>query len=177
MKDSKVLYKVFFTFLKISTFTLGGGYAMVPVMQWEAKKLGWVTEDDFYRDLSVAQSIPGPIAFNTAVMIGKRVAGVFGAFLAGLAIVLPPFFAIVAVASLIKPFSNNIYVQGFLKGCYAAVIGLVFNVFYGLVKRQKWDFFRLMVVSVGIILLVFNASLLIPVFLAVVGTLYLKGVE
>lgn len=175
MKDSKLLYKVFLTFLRISAFTLGGGYAMIPVMQWEAKKLGWISEDDFYKDLSLAQSIPGPIAFNTAVMIGKRVAGVFGAFLAGLAIVLPPFFAIVAVASLIKPFSNNVYVQGFLKGCYAAVIGLVFNVLYGLVKRQKWDIFRLGVASIGVVLLVFNASLLIPVFLGVVGILYLKG--
>lgn len=177
MAKSKLLYKVFFTFLKISTFTLGGGYAMVPVMQWEAKKLGWVTEDEFYKDLSLAQSIPGPIAFNTAVMVGKRVAGVFGAFLAGLAIVLPPFFAIVAVASLIKPFASNIYVQGFLKGCYAAVVGLVFNVFYGLLKRQKWDVFGLAVVLTGVILLVLNSSLLIPVFLGVVGILYLKGAK
>lgn len=150
---------------------------MVPVMQWEAKKLGWVTEDEFYKDLSLAQSIPGPIAFNTAVMVGKRVAGVFGAFLAGLAIVLPPFFAIVAVASLIKPFASNIYVQGFLKGCYAAVVGLVFNVFYGLLKRQKWDVFGLAVVLTGVILLVLNSSLLIPVFLGVVGILYLKGAK
>jgi chromate transporter len=79
------------------------------------------------------------------------------------------------VASLIKPFSNNVYVQGFLKGCYAAVIGLVFNVLYGLVKRQKWDIFRLGVASIGVVLLVLNASLLIPVFLGVVGILYLKG--
>lgn len=177
MAKSKLLCKVFFTFLKISTFTLGGGYAMVPVMQWEAKKLGWVTEDEFYKDLSLAQSIPGPIAFNTAVMVGKRVAGVFGAFLAGLAIVLPPFFAIVAVASLIRPFANNIYVQGFLKGCYAAVVGLVFNVLYGLLKRQKWGVLRLIIVLTGVILLVFNSSLLIPVFLGVVGILYLKGAK
>lgn len=177
MAKSKLLHKVFFTFLKISTFTLGGGYAMVPVMQWEAKKLGWVTEDEFYKDLSLAQSIPGPIAFNTAVMVGKRVAGVFGAFLAGLAIVLPPFFAIVAVASLIRPFANNIYVQGFLKGCYAAVVGLVFNVLYGLLKRQKWGVLRLIIVLTGVILLVFNSSLLIPVFLGVVGILYLKGAK
>ncbi len=177
MKNSRLLYRVFFTFLKISTFTLGGGYAMIPVMQWEAKKLGWVSEDEFYRDLSLAQSIPGPIAFNTAVVIGKRVCGIFGAFLAGLAIVLPPFFAIVAVASLIRPFSNNIYVQSFLKGCYAAVIGLVFNVFYGLVRRQKWDVFRLAVVSAGVLLLVLNSSFLILVFLGVVGILYYKGVK
>ncbi|MFN4190152.1 MAG: chromate transporter [Pseudothermotoga sp.] len=177
MRNSRILFKVFFTFLKISTFTLGGGYAMIPVMQWEAKRLSWFSEDEFYKTLSLAQSIPGPIAFTTAVMVGKRVAGIFGAFLAGLAIVLPPFFAIVGVASLIKPFSNNIYVQGFLKGCYAAVIGLVFNVLYGLLRRQKWDLFRSAVVLISILLLVINASLLMPVFLGVVGILYLRGVK
>ncbi|MFN3284565.1 MAG: chromate transporter [Pseudothermotoga sp.] len=177
MRNSRILFKVFFTFLKISTFTLGGGYAMIPVMQWEAKRLGWFSEDVFYKTLSLAQSIPGPIAFTTAVLVGKRVAGIFGAFLAGLAVVLPPFFAIVGVASLIKPFSNNIYMQGFLKGCYAAVIGLVFNVLYGLLKRQKWDLFRSGVVLISILLLIIDASLLIPVFLGVIGILYLRGVK
>ncbi|MEJ5229684.1 MAG: chromate transporter [Pseudothermotoga sp.] len=177
MINAKLLWKVFFTFLKISTLTIGGGYAMIPVMQWEAKKLKWLTEDDFYRDLSIAQSIPGPIAFNTAVMIGKRVAGVLGAFLAGLAIVIPPFFAIVAVASVIKSFSANVYVQGFLQGCYAAVIGLVFNVFYGMVKRQKWDLFRILVVLIGVVLLILNSSLLMFIFLGVIGILYVKGAK
>ncbi len=175
MRSSGLLFKVFFTFLKISTFTLGGGYAMVPVMQWEAKRLGWLSEDEFYKDLSLAQSIPGPIAFTTAVMVGKRVAGFLGALLAGLAIVVPPFFAIVTVANLIKPFAGNIYVRGFLKGCYAAVIGLVFNVLYGLLKRQRWDIFRFGIISAGVVLLIFNSSLLIVVFLGVVGILYLKG--
>ncbi|MGJ8453974.1 chromate transporter [Pseudothermotoga sp. U03pept] len=177
MINAKLLRKVFFTFLKISALTLGGGYAMIPVMQWEAKKLNWLTEDEFYKNLSIAQSIPGPIAFNTAIIIGKQVAGILGAFLAGLAIVIPPFLAIVAVASVIKSFSASVYVQGFLNGCYAAVIGLVFNVFYGMLKRQKWDLFRILVVLTGVILLILNSSLLIFVFLGVIGVLYLKGAK
>ncbi|GAB4310278.1 MAG: chromate transporter [Pseudothermotoga elfii] len=172
-----VLLKVFLTFLKISSLTLGGGYAMIPVMQWEAKKMGWSNEDEFYEDLSIAQTIPGPIAFNTAIMVGKRVAGIPGALLAGIAVVLPPFFAIVAVASVIKPLSNNIYVRGFLKGCYAAVIGLVFNVFYGLIKKQKWTIFKVVIVAAGVILLILNSDFLIPVFAGVLFFLYFKGVE
>lgn len=175
MRSFRILFKVFFTFLKISAFTVGGGYAMVPVMQWEANRLGWLSEDEFYKDLSLAQWIPGPIAFTTAVIVGKRVAGFWGALLAGLAVVIPPFFAIVTVANLIKLFADNIYVQGFLRGCYAAIIGLVFNVLYRLLKRQRWDIFRFGIISAGVVLLIFNSSLLIVVFLGVVGILYLKG--
>lgn len=149
---------------------------MVAVMQWEAKKLKWASEEEFYKDLSLAQAIPGPIAFNTAVLLGKRVAGPLGSLTAGIAVVLPPFFAIVAVASILRPHLNSIYVQAFLKGCYAAVIGLVFNVLYDLLRRQRWSAYNILIVSVGTILLLYKSAFLIPVFLGTIALLYLRGV-
>ncbi len=175
--NPKLVGKIFLTFLRISSLTLGGGYAMVTVMQWEAKKLNWTSEEEFYRDLSLAQAIPGPIAFNTAVLLGKRVAGPLGSLAAGIAVVLPPFFAIVAIASILRPFLHSVYVQAFLKGCYAAVIGLVFNVLYDLVKRQRWTVYNTLIVSVGTVLLLYKSVFLIPVFFGTIALLYVRGAE
>lgn len=171
----KQLWKVFYVFLRISSLTLGGGYAMVPVMQWEADRLGWMRKEEFLSLLSVAQSIPGPIAFNTAILVGKRAAGVLGAILAGIAISLPPFFAIVAVASLLRPFLHNAYVKAFLLGAYAAVMGLVFNVFLGLFKKQRWTLLRMLVVGLGATLLLISRNTLYAVFAASVLILYVWG--
>ncbi|MGB9789735.1 MAG: chromate transporter [Thermotoga caldifontis] len=165
--------KVFWVFLKVSSLTLGGGYAMVPVIQWEVERLGWMKKEEFLVLLSAAQSMPGPIAFNTAVLAGKRVAGVLGAILAGVAIALPPFFAIVAVASALKPFLNNTYVRAFLLGVYAAVVGLVFNVLLGLLKRQRWGVLKVVVVTLGVVLLMVSKNLLYAVFVVSIVVLYL----
>ncbi|WP_448523291.1 chromate transporter [Pseudothermotoga sp.] len=167
--------KAFGVFLKISALTLGGGYAMVPVMQWEAEKLGWMKKEEFLNLLSVAQSIPGPIAFNTAMLVGKKVAGVFGAIFSGVAIALPPFFAIVAVAGLLRPFLHNIYVRAFLLGVYAAVAGLVLNVLLSLLKRQRWALLRTVIVGVGVALLLVSRSALYVVFAASIWLLYVWG--
>jgi len=169
----KRAWKAFGVFLKISSLTLGGGYAMVPVMQWEAEKLGWMKRDEFLNLLSVAQSIPGPIAFNTAIIVGKKVAGVPGAILSGVAIALPPFVAIVAVASLLKPFLNNAYVRAFLLGVYAAVVALVFNVLLGLIKKQSWTMLKSMVIGVGVVLLLIHRNTLYVVFAATIWLLYI----
>lgn len=171
----KSALKAFGVFLRISTLTLGGGYAMVPVMQWEADRLGWMKKEEFLSLLSVAQSIPGPIAFNTAILVGKKVAGVLGAVLSGVAIALPPFFAIVAVAGLLRPFLHNVYVRAFLLGVYAAVVGLVFNVLIGLLKRQRWALLRTMIVGVGVALLLSSRSALYAVFVASIWLLYVWG--
>ncbi len=173
----RLLSKIFFTFLRISSLTLGGGYAMVVVMQWESRKLNWTSEDEFYKNLSIAQAIPGPIAFNTAVLLGKKVGGTLGSIAAGLGVVLPPFFAIVAVASILKPLLHLVYVQAFLKGCYAAVIALVLNVLYDLFKKQKWGIFNTSVLIVGVLLLLYKSVFLIPVFLGTISLLYLRGVK
>lgn len=146
---------------------------MVPVIQWEVERLGWMKKEEFLVLLSAAQSVPGPIAFSTAVLVGKKMAGVLGAILAGVAIALPPFFAIVAVASALRPFLNNAYVKAFLLGVYAAVVGLVFNVLLGLLKRQRWGVLRVVVVALGAVLLMVSKNLLYAVFAVSVTVIYL----
>ena len=84
---------LFLTFGKIGTFTFGGGYAMIPLIQKEVVETKqWITNDDVLEILAIAESTPGPIAINAATFVGYRVAGTFGAFCATMGVVLPSFF-------------------------------------------------------------------------------------
>nr|WP_233185609.1 chromate transporter [Thermotoga sp. SG1] len=166
--------RLFFLFLRISALTIGGGYAMIPVMKWELEKSGLLTEKEFFRIVSTAQVIPGPIAFNTAVLVGKRLSGLPGAIASGVAVFLPPFFAIVAVAEIIQSFSEVSYVQSFLRGAYVAIVGLVGSVLFRLVRNQRWNLYRLSLVTLSALFLIFWESLVIPVIVLLAFLLYLK---
>jgi chromate transporter len=175
-EGSNLIGRLFFLFLRISALTIGGGYAMIPVMKWELERSGLLTEKEFFRIVSVAQVVPGPIAFNTAVLVGKRLAGISGAIVSGVAVVLPPFFAIVAVAEVIRALSGISYVRSFLRGAYASIIGLVGSVLYRLVKNQRWNLYRAVMIGVAVFVLLLNGSLVIPVVILLVLLLYLKEV-
>nr|WP_101510455.1 chromate transporter [Thermotoga sp. KOL6] len=166
--------KLFFLFLRISALTIGGGYAMIPVMKWELEKSGLLTEREFFRIVGTAQVIPGPIAFNTAVLVGRRLSGLPGAVASGTAVILPPFFAIILVAEILRSLSGNVYVQGFLKGAYVAIVGLVGSVLFRLVRNQRWNFLRITLVSLSIILLILNSSLVILVVILLAFALYMR---
>ena len=94
-----MLWSLFISFLKIGAFTFGGGYAMVPLIEREViDNRGWVQREDFLDLLTIAQSAPGPIALNTAVFVGYRIAGIWGALSSLLGIVIPSFTIILLVA-------------------------------------------------------------------------------
>ncbi|MCD6551026.1 MAG: chromate transporter [Thermotoga sp.] len=166
--------RLFLLFLRISALTIGGGYAMIPVMKWELEKSGLLTEREFFRIVSMAQVIPGPIAFNTAILVGKRLSGLSGAIASGVAVVLPPFFAIVIVAEIIRSLSGISYVRSFLKGAYIAIVGLVGSVLFRLVKNQRWNLYRLSLVGLSVLVLIFHSFLVIPVILLLAIALYLR---
>ena len=85
-----MLLKLFITFFKIGLFCFGGGFAMIPLIQREViEKHKWIDEKDFLDMLVLAQSTPGPIAVNTSVFVGYKMAGVAGAIMATLGTVLP----------------------------------------------------------------------------------------
>jgi len=169
-----LVVRLFFLFLRISTLTIGGGYAMIPVMKWELEKSGLLTEKEFFRIVSTAQVIPGPIAFNTAILVGRKLSGLPGAVASGVAVVLPPFFAIVAVTEIIRSFSGVSYVRSFLRGAYVAIVGLVGSVLFRLVKNQRWDLYRFSLVGISALLLIFQSFLVIPMIVLLAFLLYLK---
>ncbi len=119
-----ILLDLFLTFLKIGVVSFGGGYAMIPLITDEAIRLGF-EQTEIMNFIAVAESTPGPIAINMATFIGASKGGVLGAMLATLGVVLPSFFIILLVASLIRGFMKYKGVKAFLAGLRPVVIGLI----------------------------------------------------
>jgi len=131
-------YKLFFTFLKISALTLGGGYAMVPIIEREIIKKNIIEKDDFIILFSKAQSAPGPIAINTAFMVGMKIGGIFLGLYYVLAVFIPPFFIISLIATLIKRYADLIYIQYFLEGIRVGLSVILINFLFSLIKNFKY---------------------------------------
>ena len=116
---------LFLEFFKIGLFTFGGGYAMIPLFKEVVLRYNWLTLDNFYNFLGICEATPGPIAINMATFIGSSQAGLLGSIMATLGVVLPSFIIILLVATILKSFIKNKYVQRFLDGVKPVVIGLI----------------------------------------------------
>ena len=94
----KNLFEMFITFFKIGAFTLGGGYAMLPIIQKEVVgKKKWIGEDEFLDMVAISQSAPGPLAVNISAFVGEKLNGVMGLIVATLGAILPSFIIIILV--------------------------------------------------------------------------------
>lgn len=114
------------SFFKIGAFTIGGGYAMVHLIQQEVvEKKNWIEKDEFVDMLALAQSAPGPIALNTALFVGYKLKGVKGALLAALSSILPPFFIILFVALFFTNIQHNEWFLKAFKAIRPAVVALI----------------------------------------------------
>ncbi|MCR5021090.1 chromate transporter [Ruminococcus sp.] len=120
-----ILIDLFLTFLKIGAFTFGGGYAMLPLIQSEVERHGWLTQAEVIDFIAVSESTPGPLAINMATFIGIRTGGVLGAVCATSGVVLPSFVIILIVAKFYDKFRKNKIVDGMMYGLRPAVIGLI----------------------------------------------------
>ena len=116
---------LFLTFLKIGTFTIGGGYAMLPLIQEAVIQKDWMTTEEIVNFIAVSESTPGPFAINISTYIGAETGGLIGACAATLGVVLPSFVIILIIAKFFKAFSSNRYVKGCLAGLRPAVVGLI----------------------------------------------------
>lgn len=118
--------ELFITFGKIGAFTLGGGYAMVHLVQQEVvDKRSWMDKEEFVDMLALAQSAPGPIALNTALFVGYQLKGWRGAMVAGFSSILPPFFIILAVALFFSNIQNNPWFIKAFQAVRPAVVALI----------------------------------------------------
>ena len=107
----KVYLELFWIFFKIGAFTLGGGYAMVPLIQAEiVAKKKWIEEEEFIKLLALAQSSPGALAVNISVFVGYKIKKMLGVAVTVIASTLPSFIVILLIASLFSNIQDNIYV-------------------------------------------------------------------
>ena len=95
-----ILLKLFLSFFKIGTFTFGGGYAMIAMIQAEAEHQDWLTKEELVDFVAMSESTPGPLAVNMATFVGSRTGGVLGGICATLGVVLPSFIIILIVAAV-----------------------------------------------------------------------------
>lgn len=120
-----ILLELFLTFFKIGMFTIGGGYAMLPLIQADVIAHGWMPEEQIVNFIAVSESTPGPFAINISTYVGSQVGGILGAVCATLGVVLPSFIIILIVARIFEKFKNSKTVSGLMTGLKPAVIGLI----------------------------------------------------
>lgn len=139
MREELRLYgQMFWTFLKIGAFTLGGGYAMIPLVQREVvERRHWIEEEEFLNMLALAQSAPGVMAVNTAVFIGYKMRGFGGVVVTTLGCVLPSFVIILLIATVFMRFKEYPAVEAVFKGVRPAVVALIAAPLYKMAKAAK----------------------------------------
>ena len=158
------LTKLFTVFLMLSAGSIGGGYALVSMLENYLTKNNLIDEREFYTTLSKAQSIPGPVAFTIALLIGKKFKGMPGAIVSGLAVILPPFVSILLLFYILDVFKNNLYLAKFLKGVYGALLGLIGGVLYKMIKNQKWNLMKIGLFIIAFFAILIHHELLFLVF-------------
>lgn len=135
--EKKELYLTLFrsTFF-LSMFTFGGGYVIVPLMEKKfVNELGWIDEDEMLNLIALGQSAPGPIAVNTSILIGYRMAGVPGAMITVLGTILPPLGIMTVLAYVYLAVRDNAIVNNVLLGMQAGVAAIIVNVVYNMAMR------------------------------------------
>jgi chromate transporter len=159
-----ILLELFLTFLQIGAFTFGGGYAMISLIREQALLHGWLSEGELLNMIAVAESTPGPIAVNMATFVGSSQAGMLGALVATLGVVLPSFLIILLISALLHGFLKYKGVQAFLRGvrpCVAALILataliMLLSVLFGISTYESTV--RIDVFAVIILVLLFSVS-------------------
>ena len=126
-----MLWTIFFTFFKVGLFTIGGGYAMMPVIQDAFVSKCWMTDDECLDAFAIINGLPGPIVVNLATFMGYKMKGVPGAFMAAAGAVMPSMMVILVLASLFSSIMDQQYVQYFFAGARPAVCALLL---YSMVK-------------------------------------------
>ncbi|MDM5336426.1 chromate transporter [Fictibacillus enclensis] len=120
-----ILWLLFKTFFITGLVSFGGGYAIIPIIEAEVVKNGWMTTRQFTDIIAVASMSPGPIATNSAIIVGYEVSGVFGAVVSALAMVMPSLMIIFIVAAFFARASNNHTVKSAFYVLRPIVVGLI----------------------------------------------------
>ncbi len=165
MKNKLIL---FWTFFKIGIFTFGGGFAMIPLIEKEiVDKKKWISRDEMVDILVISQSFPGAVAVNSAIFIGKKIAGYPGAFLALLGVIVPSFSIIIVIAKIFSYFSASGVIQAALAGISSTVIALLVMASIRVSKAGPRDKISPLLTLLALVLLLFTG--LHPIYVIVLG--------
>ena len=136
-----ILRKLFFSTLYLSAFTFGGGYVIITLLKRKfVDELKWIEEDEMLDLVAIAQSSPGPIAVNGAIVLGYKLAGFAGILFAVFGAIIPPFVILSIISFFYQAFKNNFVIQALLtgmkSGVSAVILSVVFDMASGIVKGK-----------------------------------------
>jgi chromate transporter len=138
------LGEAFITFFKIGIFTLGGGYAMIPLIEEEVvNRKQWVRKEEMLDLIAIAQSCPGVFAINIAIFIGYKLNKLRGALATTLGTALPSFMIILLIAMFFKQFEDNAVVAAMFRGIRPAVVALIAVPTFNLGRRAELNKFTI----------------------------------
>lgn len=166
---------MFTSFVRIGSFTIGGGYAMIPLIQKEVvESKKWMDSREFIDMLAMAQSAPGVIAINTAIFIGYKMKGFKGSLVTTLGSALPSFLIILAVAMVFTNFRDNLVVERIFKGIRPAVVALIAAPLYKMAKSAgvTWKTIFIPIVAVLLIWLAGISPIWVVISAIAGGVLY-----
>ncbi len=136
-KKKKLLHLFMQTFY-LSAFTFGGGYVIVSLLQRKfVNEYHWIEEEEMLDLVAIAQSAPGPIAVNGAIVVGYKLAGISGVLVSVLGAILPPFVIISVISVFYEIFRDNKIVSSMLAGMQAGVAAVIISVVYEMAKGQS----------------------------------------
>ena len=152
LSKGKTLVKLFFSIFYISAFTFGGGFVIVTFMKRKfVDELHWIDEQEMLDMTALAQSSPGAIAVNAAILVGWHVAGFAGMVVSVISCILPPMIILSVISFFYQAFATNPYVALTLKGMQAGVAAVILDVVCGLganvLKMKSWVHVVIMVAA------------------------------
>ena len=147
------LWRIFTVFAKIGAFTIGGGYAMIPLIQAEMSRRGWISEDELPDIVALSQSAPGIMAVNISIFAGHRLRGFKGSVAATLGSILPSFLIILSIALFFTAFKDNPWVAKAFAGIRPVVIALIAVPTVRMAQKscRKWWAWLLAVISLALV--------------------------
>ena len=164
MKKKNLLWKLFVSTFYISAFTFGGGYVIVSLMKKKfVDEYHWIEEEEMLDLIAIAQSSPGAIAVNGAIVVGYKLAGMIGAATAILATILPPFLILSILPVFYNAFQDNFLVSQMLNGMQAGVGAVIASVVYDMgrgVLKEKDPFSMVIMAGAFMVVCVFEVNVI-----------------
>ena len=150
--NKHVLRRLFLSTLYLSAFTFGGGYVIITLMKERfVDKLHWIEEDEMLDMVAIAQSSPGPIAVNGAIVLGYKLGGFPGILVSVLGAIIPPFVILTVISFFYNAFKSSFAIQALLtgmrSGVAAVILSVVWDMFMGVVKSRDWILYAVMILS------------------------------
>ncbi len=177
MENNVPLWQIFAVFAKIGAFTIGGGYAMIPIIQDEMSRRKWIPEEDLPDIVALSQSAPGVMAVNISIFAGYRMRGIKGSIAATLGSILPSFLIILLIAMVFSSFKDNPIVIRIFKGIRPVVISLIAVPMINMARKSNKTWWAWVMSAVSLVLVAFlNVSpiyiILVTMVLAFAWTYY-----